>query len=209
MSFWPAGDIKEELGVIGAMFGGVPASLNFHHNLDYVLEGNREPEQYQIRIATDEDVNFVYERLLEHNGVRPQDVTLERGQELCARREKPEMDLPVEAGTRYCYMPELVTDKIVERSWYDAEAKEKLSLGDKLFGAARPFFHFPQSCVSFCFNLIELADRINEEVCFKGQRHHSDPSDRSSDYRVPWFADDIVKKFYMTSEQRTASCALM
>ncbi len=204
MSFWPAGDIKEELGAVNAALSGVPASLVFHQNLDFKLEGNRVPEQYEIKVATNAQINEVYEQVLAYNRVDQDKVTLIRGQRHCDRGDRPELDLPKDK-TLYTYIPQLVRDKESER-----KAKEDPSMMENLFsGVHKPWYCFSQSCVSFVFNLVEMADHVNDGVCFRSQRHWDDPSDTSADFRVPMLADSIVKKYWMTSEKRKEACCLM
>ena len=153
------------------------------------------PEQYDIKVATDAQVNEVYEQVLAYNRVDPDKVTLIRGQRLCDRREKPDMDLPKDK-TLYTYIPELVRDKESER-----KAKEDPSMMENLFsGVHKPWYCFSQSCVSFVFNLVEMADHVNDGVCYRTQRR--------VELRVPTLADSIVKEFWMSSERRK-NCTLL
>ena len=82
ISFWPDGDVKNDLGVARAVGKGVPGSLHFfHHELDRYYEGDRLPTGiYQISYVTDKAINEIYEEFLEYNGIDPADVTLEAGE---------------------------------------------------------------------------------------------------------------------------------
>ncbi len=64
-----------------------------------------------------------------------------------------------------------------------------------LFGP-KPFFHYNQSCISFCFNLIELADDVNPGV--------SANFGKADDYRVDWF-EKIVREKYLTKKKRATN----
>ena len=96
ISFWPDGDVKNDLGVARAVAGkGVPASLVFHPELDRFYEGIRLPTgRYEIVGATDEAINLVYEEFLHYNGIDPEDVTLQASEQLIEKSEKPEVSLP-------------------------------------------------------------------------------------------------------------------
>ncbi len=236
MSFWPSGTIgklEEDLSAVRAATLGVPASLHFHQDLDYTCEGERLPAMYDLEVASDCSLNRVYERLLEHNGVHPGDVTLARGEELCRRGENPEVEL---ARTGYTYLPRLIVSKRTEKKAMERQPSDSLLLEGKtilpsivyllhcvffyycedihvishsvvippslpfsgllsLFGP-KPFFHYNQSCISFCFNLIELADDVNPGV--------SANFDKADDYRVDWF-EKIVREKYLTKKKRATN----
>jgi hypothetical protein len=148
ISFWPDGDVKEELGVVKTALVGVDASLVFHPELDRYYEGKRRPTgEYEIVNVTNEAINGIHEEFLHYNGINPADVTLEAAEELVDAFElkvgeaRPEMSV---SRTPYSYI---------------AIVEEKTMFDTMRWPSSSPFYHSKQSCVSFCFNLIKKAAR--------------------------------------------------
>ena len=138
ISFWPDGDVKEELDAIRTAINGVPASLHFHHELDRHYEGNRLPTgSYEIDNATDNTINDIYEEFLEYNGIDPANVTMEAAKKLIDKKKKPEATV---SKTPYSFSP--------------------------LLKSERRFYHAKQNCVSLCFNLIQAANPTMKSINF-------------------------------------------
>lgn len=188
MSFWPDGDVKSDLGVFDALGGGVNASLVFHQDLDYSLEGKRDPNQHRIANVTDNEVNRVYERLLAYNDIDPASVTLNKAEEIIQQRDRPEISL---SKTQYTYLARFIKSKNEHKNFLEALSQ----------GYNGPFYHHPQSCVSFCFNLVEMADP-HPEVCWFPINTFI-PS--GIDYHVDWFETEIVTKYWLPGCQRDNS----
>ena len=93
MSLWPDGDCKEDFGFFQTLLVGVDGSLVFHHNYDYILEGRREPLQYDIEYCSMKKVDELYEEMLDYNNITCDNVTLESGNEILKRNERPEISL--------------------------------------------------------------------------------------------------------------------
>ena len=203
MSFWPDGSIgkifktRDRNYTALEALDGIPACIVFHQDYDYILEGRRPAtNQYNIVNATDEDINSVYEEFLHYNGINPKTVTLERAEELIEQSQDPTNCEVSLAKTKYSYVADLVRDK----------RKKKSAWQTFLHGANYPFYHEKQSCVSFCFNIIEMADP-NPAVCYTSPRHHDEAytgdTSRAYDHRVPWFENDIVKKYWLPGCKRS------
>nr|CAH0113664.1 unnamed protein product [Daphnia galeata] len=130
ISFWPDGDVKNELGVLRGVGNGVPGCLIFHHELDRFYEGNRLPTGiHKIVHATDEAINLVHEEFLKYNGINPAKVTLQAGKRLVRQRKKPEVSVPL---TKYALIPNQVKNK----------------------PSGLPFYQIENNCVSICWNMI-------------------------------------------------------
>ena len=188
MSFWPNGCIKRDLSALDAGIGeGVEAALIFHQDLDYKYEGKREPRQYLLVNVTEDSVHSIYEEFLLYNNINPASVTMTEAEKLIRQRKYPEIVL---SKTKYAYIVELVVDKRRTKSGWETF----------WHGSNRPFYHEAQSCVSFCFNIVEMADP-NPQVCYVEPRHYNGP-ERSADHRVPWFENDIIKKYWISGCKR-------
>jgi hypothetical protein len=199
ISFWPNGSVKRDFGVWETAFDGVEAALFFHQELDRYYEGNRKATaMYQIVNATDEAINRVHEEFLHYNGIEPEEVTLEAAEKITEKKEEP---MKTVSKTKYSFVADLVRDKRKTKSKWETF----------LHGENIPFYHEKQSCVSFCFNTIEMADP-NPRVCFVDARPHNSAEmgydNREADHRVPWFEKEIVKKYWLGGCKRDENCVV-
>lgn len=152
VSFWSDGDVKKELGVVSTALLGVKGCLVFHHELDRSYEGDRSPTAtHHIVNVTDEAINGIYEEFLRFNDIDPEDVTLEMAEVLLDEGLDAERAVPI---TRYTFLAatERESKTLFDdmRQWNDS-------------GVCVPFYQRKQSCVSFCFNLINAAS-LNPRV---------------------------------------------
>nr|CAH0113618.1 unnamed protein product [Daphnia galeata] len=163
ISFWPDGDISE-MGKLQAAFHGVPGSLHFHCELDRYCEGNRLPTgSYEIDNATDEAINKIHEEFLEYNGINPADVTLEEGEKHIDDIKNKGWPQKSVAKTLYSYNAHFegqssALDLIVPGNALNNQPK------NLLLPKRSTFYYHKQSCVSFCFNIIEDADPNPQEM---------------------------------------------
>ena len=155
----------------------ITGRLHFHEHLDWVEEGSRENprgpnSRHAIVNVTNEAINGVYEEFLRYNQIDPEEVTLEaanrhKDKTMCCRT------LPL---TRHSVVGDVIVDKKIEKSYSDllfflkrclTPGWGNISICQKCIGQVTtsqstfvrcPFYHKPQSCVSICFNLIEMAD---------------------------------------------------
>lgn len=125
MSLWPDGDVKNDYGTVNTYMNGITGSLVYHHNLDYLLEGKREPKRYPLENISTSSINAAYEEMLNYNDITPDRVTLEEGGKKCEERKRPEITL---SNTRYTF------------KGVNYEEEE--------------FYKFPQSCTSFSLSIL-------------------------------------------------------
>jgi hypothetical protein len=208
ISFWPDGDVKEDLGVVKTAVVGVDASLNFHLELDRYYEGKRRPTgEYEIVNVTDEAINGIHEEFLRYNKIDPADVTLEAAEEVIDNGGRPEMSV---SRTPYTFIA----------------AVEKTTMFDAVRPSNSPFYHLKQSCVSFCFNLINKADPnpqlhfpVSEMVSpslFGGLSVRPEnligmlvtsPPRNSGIFTVPWFEKYVVE--HWMPDAKPNSCSIV
>ncbi len=129
ISLWPDGDVKNDFGVWNTLTKGVPGSLNFHHQLDYILEGKRKPKQYFLEKIPALKVDQAYEEMLEYNDITPDRVTLNAGEEQVLKKIKPEISL--------------------SKSLYSFKGGGCIKDG---------FYKYPQSCTTFSASLLNIAN---------------------------------------------------
>jgi hypothetical protein len=147
MSLWPDGDCKKDYGYLKTFFAGVDASIVFHHNYDYYLEGKRDPLRFEIDYCSMKNINELYEEMLDYNDITYDNVTLERGDDIILQNKRPEMSL--------------------KRSLYSFEGpylkgfspynKSSIQSTADLFLIKEPvrdFYKYKQSCTTFCMNLL-------------------------------------------------------
>ena len=207
MSFWPRGDIKADRDVLQAATVGVDAGIVYHRDRDYHLEGKRLPERVVLERVPDEALDRVYQEFLKHNGVDPDDVTVEAAERVIQtllrtgdQGDRLEKDLQ---RTLYTYLP--------TRLPYDAfgpfrKAFDSVTslFGLKYLSSHREecfpipphwikFYSEPQSCTSFVLNLIGsvVDDSAVENV-------------RDLVLTVPKFRDALVQ--YYVNEPAQADC---
>lgn len=125
MSLWPDGDLKQDLGVVEAFIVGVKGSIVIHHNYDRYLEGKRDPIQINLEKFSSQRLNRTYEQFLVYNNIEPETATLQAGQIMIDRKERPEISLP---KSLYSY----TSNKYLEDD----------------------FFEYKQSCTTFCVSLL-------------------------------------------------------
>jgi hypothetical protein len=203
ISFWPDGDVKNELGVVSTALVGVEGCLIFHPELDRFYEGNRLPTAtHHIVNATDEAINGIHEEFLRFNRIVPEDVTLEAAEVLLDEYIQPERSVPI---TRYTFIA-----AVERQTFFDAIHRNG--------GARVPFYHRKQSCVSFCFNIINAADpnpqvhipisQMMPSPSLTGlgrsvdliQMFLSPPRQPSGIFKVPWFENYVVEHWVADSK---------
>ncbi len=162
--------------------------------MDWISEGSLEkPRGPTSRLAianvTNGAVNRVYEDFLRYNAIDPEDVTLEAAR-TCIEENNLHQCVRVLPLTRYSLVGDVIVDKIMERSNFNLLffIKRCLTSGWSNVNICRecihlaavnqstrvtcPFYHKAQSCVSICFNLIEMADPIRL-VCLVEARNNT------------------------------------
>jgi hypothetical protein len=159
VSFWPNVN-KHEIRDMASLQDGVLAALIFHKQLDDNAEKNPNPRSHHIssRYVSCSDVNHQIEKFLRFNDVCPENYTLEEiekqventGDHQCAKAEL--------SNTKYLFTPKLVDYK----KWGSSD-----------------WYNEPQSCVSFCYNIVESA---NSNVNYL---HHFEETE-GADYRPLW-----------------------
>ena len=178
MSFWPNGDVKNELGVVSTATVGVEASIHYHNSMDYVCEGKRKPATYDIKaVVSDAEVDRVYEEFLRFNNINPEEVTLEAGCQKIANKQNntPEKTLP---KTLYKFTPTLKckpgTNKLstttsqlmspfirlpMGMGSINALAKGVNEIAEYQSPESYRWYCRAQSCTSFCYHLINWTSR--------------------------------------------------
>ena len=214
ISLWPF-DRKNfaqisKLSVVGC--------LHFDEKEDIKKEGYRQPNRYEIVNVTNEQINCQYVKFLECNGINPEEVSLaaaEKKTDEC-RREL--------TRTRYSFVGNVIVEKRKERSYSDLLFCIKRCLtpgwGNNTFcfdcknrseRVECLFYHKPQSCVSFCFNLIEMADP-KPLVCLVEARKKTRTISFAGllysflgmclEISVPNFEKHVVKKYWLKDCKR-------
>lgn len=211
----------------------ITGRLHFHEQLDWISEGSRENPvkptvQNEIVNVTNDAINRVYEEFLRYNKIDPKEVTLEAANrkpfQLCHRQ------LPL---TRYSLVGDVIVDKKIEKVYSDLLffIKRCLTPGWGNIDFCRgcigqvtanqsthvtcPFYHKAQSCVSICFNLIEMADP-RPLVCLVEARNNTKKTLWSRFWQVfflggggicleitvPNFEKHVVQKYWIEGGQR-------
>ena len=205
ISFWPDGDVKRDLGVLQTLTVGVKASLVLSQHRDFHLEGNRVPRQYNIVIATDEAIDRVYEDFLRYNNIEPEEVTVAAAEKMIEQNVLPEVTLP---NTKYSFCAEIILNRRGKNvSW------------NLFLETYVPFYHTQQSCVSFCYNVINVADvrtRTFRGICNEIPMRTFNPfnpfkltliDDR--DLYTVGFLEKHVKKFWLKKrENENEGCCI-
>jgi hypothetical protein len=199
----------------------ITGCLHIHEHSDWVEEGSsgnlRGPtSRYEIANVTNEAINHVYEELLCYNKINPKEVTLEAAERKSfglRRIELPE--------TRYSLIGCVIVDKRIEKRYSDLLYFCQRCLASgwgnidicrqcirkattyKLTRVNCPFYHKPQSCVSMCFNLIEMADP-SPLVCLVEARNNTKKflsslsvDDICLQITVPNFEKNVVQKYWI------------
>jgi hypothetical protein len=147
MSLWPDGNCKEDFGYVQTFLLGVDGSLVYHHNYDCVLEGRREPLQYNIEFCSMKEVDELYEEMLDFNDITHDKVTLDSGNEKLERKEKPEISLnKSKYSFKGVYLKEKDFTEISPITIFRNTSKYKEPI--------REFYKDKQSCTTFCMNLL-------------------------------------------------------
>ncbi|XP_046454119.1 uncharacterized protein LOC124201910 [Daphnia pulex] len=232
VSFWPANCLEKDGKLTSkTIFDGIEFAIEvhkgclvFHQDLDKEYEGDvdnkpRDPDcEHEIDAAkvSNEDLNAEIEEFLRYNEIDPEDVTLAKGEEKYQKYKQlsalltPEEaerieDLPVKslAKTKYSIVTELVSSK-------DDDSAS--------------FYNSHQSCVSFAFNLIQMAwlklhpDQpipiVNYEeaknakeipmsyfatVCANSLLTGKIP--KKFAYKVPWFEKEVVQRYLIITDE--------
>jgi hypothetical protein len=169
----------------------ITGRLHFHEDLDCISEGSPEnpvkpTNQHEIVNVTNEAINCVYEKFLLYNEINSDEVTLEAAERYIAKTEC----LKILSGTHYSLIGDVIVDKRIEKVYSDLLffIKRCLTPGwgnsnicldcigkvtaNQLTHVTCPFYHKAQSCVSMCFNLIEMAD-TSPLVCLVEARNNT------------------------------------
>ncbi|XP_046656480.1 uncharacterized protein LOC124349717 isoform X2 [Daphnia pulicaria] len=223
ISFWPFKGKRFRFSE-----SSITGRLHFHEQLDCISEGSPEKprgptSRHEIVNVTNEVINREYEKFLRYNEINPEEVTLEAASrkyfQLCHRQ------LPL---TRYSLIGDVIDDKRIKKVYSDLfffikrcltpgwgnidfcrECINKVTT-NQLTRVTCPFYHKAQSCVSMCFNLIEMADR-RRLVCLVEARNNTRQTLWSRFWQivslggggicleitVPNFEKHVVKKYWI------------
>jgi len=163
VSFWPLDNKSKN----SSSLNGVLAELVINYKKDLALEGGLIPNKYDIsHYASNTAVNRQIETFLRHNQIDPD--TVAQATEDEAQETKLTEEFVYLPKTMYSFKTELILDHSERNKWFDK----------------------PQSCVSFCFNMIEM-------VSVKPMYHLDALSPFGTDFRVSWFEERIVKQCWM------------
>ncbi|XP_046638234.1 uncharacterized protein LOC124316369 [Daphnia pulicaria] len=210
ISFWTStgfsDDKIEQLKEVFDFVDGVRGAIVFNQNVDRKNENDFDPIEYidPIPFLRDEDINSIYEEFLRYNEINPEDVTLERGEQLFKKYQEYEelkKSLPREEAKKM-KQPE-VPEKSLPKTNYSFSV-EFVSRKDE---SEVPFYHQKQSCVSFVFNLIQMAwlencsdyaipifySDVAGQSFFGRNVVSSDFKYREFPFRVDWFEKEILK----------------
>jgi hypothetical protein len=200
--------IKNGIPVSQITEGNMKGCLVLHQSVDRNCERGCDPIEYEIIIkeaSNNEDVNSVVEEFLRYNGINPEDVTIERVEELCKKRREYKLLPPEEA--RNVKEPEKPV-KLLPKTESNSYNSVELMSGNMTEDANEPFYHRQQSCVSLVFNVIQTVWL---------RRHQSSPLSNPVQlitdlpfqmfYKVPWL-EKVVKK-HLTSRIVTSSSTTM
>jgi hypothetical protein len=184
ISLWPFKG--KELRISEASITG---RLHFHEHLDCISEGSREnprepTSRHEIVNVTNEAINRVYEDFLRYNEIKPEEVTVEAAERYIAKTEC----LKRLSRTHYSLFGDVIVDKRIEKSYSDllffimhcsTRGWGNIDICLDCIGKVTqsthvtcPFYHKAQSCVTICFNLIEMADR-RRLVCLVEARNNT------------------------------------
>ena len=211
ISFWPSkGKRIAEISKTSAV-----GRLHFHVKEDFEAEGNRVPTLHEIVNVTNQQINDEYVQFLVYNGINPTEVSLAAAENLTGQWR---MDL---ARTSYSFVGNVIVEKGKKRKFSDLlfcfERCLTPGWGNNTFcldckKQSVPveclFYHKPQSCVSFCFNLIEMADPKPLVCLIEARKNHSLWPVLDSllgmclEISVPNFEEHIVKKYWLKGCKR-------
>lgn len=234
VSFWPARCLIKDGKHIGSISDAAVFVLDVHKgrlvfNQDFEKidedDPNKEYEddcdliEYQIDAAkvSNEDLNAEIEKFLRYNGIDPEDVTLARGEEKYREFKQLAASLPQEEAKR-------IED---DRKPVKSLTKTKYSIVTELVSSSKDndsasFYNSQQSCVSFAFNLVQMAwlkshpDRPIPVVNYKEAKNPKEISmsyyastvgasslltgkiPKEFAYKVSWFEKEVVQKYLIT-----------
>jgi hypothetical protein len=201
ISFWPDGDVKQDYNVAMAAIPGIPGALVFHHELDRSLEENQLPTaMYELYNSTDGAINRIHEEFLRYNGIDPEDVTLEAAEELVNEREKPRKSV---RKTRYTF----VADIRGQLTPFDVLPVPPVITGDALSPFKPPWYYCKQSCVSFCYHMIENADPKPQGI--GGKLVDFVTLQSFDNFTVPWLESHINKRSTNQVDQNPGAAFLI
>ena len=141
VSFWPRQ--KKTLYSVN----GVPAGVVIHYDLDYKQEGDRHATMYDIsHYASNASVNQQLENFFRYNNIDPADLTIEKAEEIV--EDCVDAALKSLSITKYSFKPDLISDSS-NADWYNQ----------------------PQSCISFCFNILQMASTTPIVIVDKDAPH--------------------------------------
>ncbi|EFX79489.1 hypothetical protein DAPPUDRAFT_304419 [Daphnia pulex] len=186
ISFWPDGDVKQDYDLAMAAILGIPGALVFDQELDRSLEENQLPTaMYELYNSTDGAINRIHEEFLRYNGIDPEDVTLEAAEELVNEREKPKKSV---RKTRYTF----VADIRGQLTPFDYMFPVSIFTHLIMVGSPLPpWYHCKQSCVSFCYHMIENADPKPQGI--EGKLVDFVTLQSFDNFTVPWLESHIKK----------------
>jgi hypothetical protein len=205
--------IKNGIPVSQITEGNMKGCLVLHQSIDRNCERGCDPIEYEIIIteaSNNEDVNSVVEEFLRYNGINPEDVTIERVEELCKKRREYKLLPPEEA--RNVKEPEKPV-KLLPKTESNSYNSVELMSGNMTEDANEPFYHRQQSCVSLVFNVIQT-------VWLRSHPPDHQPSPMTNPvglitdlpfqlfYKVPWL-EKVVKKHLTSCRIVTSSSATM
>ena len=127
---------------------GVPADIVIHYDLDYKQEGDRHATIYDIsHYASNASVNQQLENFFRYNNIDPADLTIEKAEEIVVE-DCVDAALKSLSITKYSFKPDLISDSS-NADWYNQ----------------------PQSCISFCFNILQMASTTPIVIVDKDAPH--------------------------------------
>lgn len=166
ISFWPNGSVSLKNKEDASERMPCPGSIVFAQELDKYLEGNRLPDrEYKLENVTDSKINYWYEKFLIYNDINPGDVSLEKAGEIIDEWKNESVD---ENGVKKHDLCDLLSKELPKTKYAYAGVRVIVKplpngefpkdSGSPHFGS--PFYRFPQSCTTFCLNLLECADDL-------------------------------------------------
>ncbi len=234
VSLWPARCLEKDgkkIRVISDaadfVLEGRKGCLVFNQDLDKENEGDDKNKycdpDYEHEIdeakVSNEDLNAVIEEFLRYNGIDPEDVTLAKGEEKYREYKQLEASLPPEEA-------KLIKD---DQKPVKSLAETKYSIMAELVSRKRdddsaPFYKSQQSCVSFAFNLVQMAwlklrpdpiPIVNYEEAKNATEipiiYFGTTASVSSlltvkkleklPYKVPWFEKEVVRRYLITGSK--------
>jgi len=141
--------------------------------------------------TTNESINRIHEEFLRYNGIDPEDVTMEVAEKLVNERKEPKMSVSI---TRYTFLADIRGQVSV----FDVLPVITQDAGNPLGAIAPsflkpPWYHCKQSCVSFCYHMIENADPDPQSIETKLFDFVTLQS--FDNFTVPWF-ENFIKKHW-------------